>query len=269
MGRFEGKAVVVTGAGSGIGRAVSLAFAREGADVICADLDLATAEATAREVETFGVKGVGLACDVSKAEEVGAMAEAAFKAIGQVDILVNNAGVALSGPVENLTLEDWQWQLGPNLWGVIHGVHAFLPAMLARGQGHIVNLASVAGLVAPGGMAGYVTSKFAVVGLSESLRFELASRGVGVTVVCPGFVATNIFTSARLKGGVKVPLKLLRRVAMKPADLADDILEAVENNRPKLVATGHGKLFVAIKRWAPGLYQRLGYLSRWAVLGRR
>jgi len=260
MRRFAGKTAVVTGAGSGIGRAIALALASEGANVACADLNLDTAEATAREVRTAGVNALGAACDVSKADQVMAFSERVAAEMGSVDVLVNNAGVALGGPVEHLSLEDWAWLLGPNLWGVIHGVHAFLPAMLARGSGHIVNVASAAGLVGAGGMVSYCTSKFAVVGMSEALRFELASRGIGVTVVCPGFVDTKIVDSARMVGGVTAPKAFLKRISMKSDVLASLVLDGVADNDARVVATGHAKALVALKTHAPRLYDRVGRL---------
>jgi NAD(P)-dependent dehydrogenase (short-subunit alcohol dehydrogenase family) len=193
MRELKGRIAVVTGAGSGIGRALARALAREGARVVAADVDEAGMEETLR-----GIDGIAVRTDVSQRSQVQALAARAHTEFGAVHVLCNNAGVATWGGLERATYQDWQWVLGVNLWGVIHGLDAFLPRMIAQGEeGHIVNTASMAGLVATQGLGVYNTSKYAVVGLSETLVKDLRRYRIGVSVLCPMGVATQIRSSGR------------------------------------------------------------------------
>jgi NAD(P)-dependent dehydrogenase (short-subunit alcohol dehydrogenase family) len=193
MTSFDGKIAVVTGGGSGIGRALALALAREGARVVVADVDGAAAEATLRQAADAGGEGMAVRTDVASREEVAALADRVFDRYGRTHLLFNNAGVVVHGGLESATWQDWQWVIGINLWGVIHGLLAFLPRMIAGGEGgHVVNTASMAGLVASQGLGVYNTTKYAVVGLSETLVKDLRPHGIGVTVLCPMGVATRI-----------------------------------------------------------------------------
>jgi len=195
---LQDRVAVVTGGGSGIGRALVDVFAREGARVVVADVDGAAADAAAAAVRARGGTALAVATDVTDLAQVQALADRAFGELGAVDVLCNNAGVALWGGLEQATHRDWQWVLGVNLWGVIHGIEAFLPRMIASGRrGHVVNTASMAGLVATRGLGVYNTSKYAVVGLSETLVKDLAPYGIGVSVLCPLGVATAIRSSDR------------------------------------------------------------------------
>lgn len=195
---FAGKVAVVTGGGSGIGRALALRLAREGARVVVADIDEADAAETAHQATAAGGEAIAFRTDVTDREAVEALAEAVFARYGATHVLCNNAGVVVYGGLEAATWRDWQWVLGVNLWGVIHGLLAFVPRMIARGAGgHVVNTASMAGLVASRGLGVYTTSKYAVVGLSEALARDLAPHGIGVTVVCPLGVATRIREAER------------------------------------------------------------------------
>jgi len=169
---------VVTGAGSGLGRAFCLELKKRGARLVCADIDEAAAQRTASEVG-----GTAVRCDVARIEDVEALAAAAERALGGVDLVVNNAGVAVAGPVGEVPLDDWRWIMGVNLWGVIYGCHVFAPRLKKQGRGHIINVASAAGLLAPPGMAPYNVTKAAVVALSETMSAELKQTGVGVTVL--------------------------------------------------------------------------------------
>lgn len=262
--KIKGSVAVVTGAGSGIGRAIALELARRGARVVVSDINQESGEGTTREAQTYGTGAVFIACDVTSAEAVEALREGAEAAFGPVDIMVNNAGLAVAGPVTELSLDDWKWQLGPNLWGVIHGVHCFLPGMLARGRGQMVNVASLAGLVGAPGLVAYSTTKFAVAGLSESLRFEVASRGVGVTAVCPGFVKTGIFDAARYKKNAADPAKV-KNMGMAAPKLAKLVCAAIEGDKPRVVAPGHAKLALFLRGF-PTLWDPIGKrLSRLAV----
>jgi NAD(P)-dependent dehydrogenase (short-subunit alcohol dehydrogenase family) len=195
---FKGKVAVVTGGGSGIGRALVLALAHEGARVVIADLDEAAMDVVGRQVRAQGAEALTVRTDVTELGQVQALAERVFKTFGAVHVLCNNAGVAAWGGLERATHRDWQWVLGVNLWGVIHGVEAFVPRMIAAGEpGHIVNTASMAGLIASQGLGVYNTSKYAVVGLSETLAKDLKPYRIGVSVLCPMGVETRIRESER------------------------------------------------------------------------
>jgi NAD(P)-dependent dehydrogenase (short-subunit alcohol dehydrogenase family) len=184
---------VVTGAGSGLGRALCVELAARGARVLASDIDEDAARATAEACRS----AAWMRCDVSKLAEVEALAEAAEEKLGGVDLIVNNAGVAVAGRVGEIPIADWHWLMGVNLWGVIHGCHVFVPRLRRQRRGHILNVASVAGLIHLPPLAAYNVSKAGVVALSETLRFELHREGIGVTVLCPTFFASNIGVSAR------------------------------------------------------------------------
>jgi NAD(P)-dependent dehydrogenase (short-subunit alcohol dehydrogenase family) len=235
---LRGKTSVVTGGASGIGRALAVRFAREGANVVVADLDAAGMEAVASEARGLGVKALTVRTDVSELAQVEALATRAFEAFGAVHVLCNNAGVAAWGGLESATHRDWQWVLGVNLWGVIHGIEAFVPRMIARGEpGHIVNTASMAGLIASKGLGVYNTSKYAVVGLSETLAKDLKPYRIGVSVLCPMGVETRIRQSERNRpaalrneravGGE--PVELIGRY-LAPEAVADMVLTAIRGN---------------------------------------
>jgi NAD(P)-dependent dehydrogenase (short-subunit alcohol dehydrogenase family) len=203
MGELSGRIAVITGAGSGIGRSTALLLARLGARVHVTDVDVGRAEAVAGEIAASGGEGASRQLDVTDADAVEALAASVFEADGAVDVLHNNAGIAHTGYVEETKLEDWRRVIEVNLMGTVHGVHAFVPRMLRQGRpAHIVNTASLAGLVASAELVPYTTSKFAVVGLSEALNAELAPKGIRVTALCPGVVDTNIVRDATYRGQV-------------------------------------------------------------------
>jgi NAD(P)-dependent dehydrogenase (short-subunit alcohol dehydrogenase family) len=199
MKLLNGKVAAVTGAASGLGRSMALAFAAEGMDVALADVDLENVSSVENEVRARGVRAFAMRADVSKAADVDAFAERAVKELGAVHVVCNNAGVSPLGAVWEHTVADWQWILGVNLWGVIHGVRAFAPRLIAQNEGHIVNTASVAGLISPPGSGAYNVTKHAVVTLSESLYHDLRERNsaIGVSVLCPAYVPTRITESER------------------------------------------------------------------------
>jgi NAD(P)-dependent dehydrogenase (short-subunit alcohol dehydrogenase family) len=200
MRELGGKVAVVTGAGSGIGRELAIACAREGTSVVLADIDEQGLRATAAAIAPLGRETLELRCDVSKPDAVESLAARAYERFGAVHLLFNNAGVGVAGPTWTSTVEDWTWILGINVMGVVHGIRAFVPRMLARkDECHIVNTASVAGFLSMPGSSAYCASKHAVATISECLRHELRleKASIGVSVLAPAFVPTAISDSAR------------------------------------------------------------------------
>jgi NAD(P)-dependent dehydrogenase (short-subunit alcohol dehydrogenase family) len=199
MKELSGKVAVVTGASSGLGRATALALAREGMRVAIADLDVAGLDGVAQELRAQGANPLAQRTDVTRGDEMGALAERVFDELGGTDLLCNCAGVALSAPVWETTVGDWQWTLGVNLWGVIHAIHAFVPRLIAQDSGHVINAASVAGMISPPGSGAYSAGMHAVVSLSETLHHDLKEIGssVGVSVLCPAYVPTGSPESER------------------------------------------------------------------------
>lgn len=200
MRELEGRVAVVTGGASGIGRALAERFASEGMRIVLADVERAALDAAAAALRERGAEVLAVPTDVSKAGDVDALARRALDRFGAVHLFCNNAGVTVGSTVWGHPLEDWQWVLGVNLWGVIHGLHTFVPILLEQGEpAHVVNTASMSGLVSLPYASVYHASKHAVVTISESLHLELAEREapVGVSVLCPGFVRTPIIDGAR------------------------------------------------------------------------
>jgi 2-hydroxycyclohexanecarboxyl-CoA dehydrogenase len=260
---LSGALVLVTGAGSGIGEATSLAFARRGATVLCADIDAAAAERTAEACARSGPGGMAgpgqpgqgaqpgrpaggsggaYAVDVADQDAVTGMAARVADEHGPLDVLVNNAGVGMSGRFLSMSPQDWDWILGINLMGVVHGCRAFGPAMVEQGHGHVVNLASGLAYTPRATEPGYVTSKAAVLALSRCLRADWGPNGVGVSAICPGVIATPIIERTRFKGdraGADTVGKVKQAFAKghPPALVADAIVGAVERNRA-VVAVG-------------------------------
>jgi NAD(P)-dependent dehydrogenase (short-subunit alcohol dehydrogenase family) len=256
---LSGKTAVVTGGASGIGRALALRFAREGADVVVADLDATGMEAVASEARRLGVKSLTVPTDVSQLGQVEALAARVFDTFGAVHVLCNNAGVATWGGLESATHRDWQWVLGVNLWGVIHGLEAFVPRMIRRGEpGHIVNTASMAGLIASKGLGVYNTSKYAVVGLSETLARDLKPYRIGVSVLCPMGVETRIRQSERNRPAelrnervlAGEPVELIGRY-LAPDTVADMVLAAIRRN--DLYVITHDEALEPLRRRAERL----------------
>ena len=196
---LKGKVAVVTGGGSGIGRELALACAREGMHVVLADVDVPGMAETTRLLGS-ATQSTSVTCNVAKAGEVESLAARTYERFGAAHLLFNNAGVAVVGPMWTSTLEEWEWCLGVNVMGVVHGIRSFVPRMLAQGDAcHIVNTASAAGLTSVPGNSVYCVSKHGVVTMSECLKHELrrAKAKIGVSVLCPAFVQTGIFESAR------------------------------------------------------------------------
>ena len=204
MKNLDGKVAVVTGGASGIGRAVATRFAEAGMRVVLADIQEDALDRTASELAAAGHQVIGVRTDVSVGESVEALAATVMAEFGAVHVLHNNAGVGVGGYLWTHTQRDWEWVLGVNLWGVIHGVRVFVPLMISQGEpAHIVNTASMAGLISVPGLGAYNVSKHGVVTLSETLERDLRIAGapIGVSVLCPGLVMTNIFESHRNRPG--------------------------------------------------------------------
>ncbi|MFL5344777.1 MAG: SDR family NAD(P)-dependent oxidoreductase [Hyalangium sp.] len=260
---LEGARAVITGAGSGLGRALCLELARYKAQVLVSDWDLSSAEQTARQVEQAGGKALVQACDVTKPEQVEALAEAAFSRLGGVDLLVNNAGVACGGEVGELPLEEWKRVLDVNLWGVIHGCHVFVPRLRKQGSGHILNIASAAGLMSVGYLAPYSVSKAGVVSLSETLYLELKPAGIGVTVACPTFFRTNIATAASLYNDPKLTQaanKLVNEARVEADTVARKCLRAVVHGARYALPIADGRWAWRLKRLSPDAFLYGTYL---------
>jgi NAD(P)-dependent dehydrogenase (short-subunit alcohol dehydrogenase family) len=239
MEDLKGRTAFVTGAASGIGRGLAERFAAEGMKVVLADVEEgALAEAT-RAVEASGAEALGVTCDVSKRASVQAAAKQAFDAFGSVHVVCNNAGVSPFGGLIDATEGDWDWTVGVNLMGVVHGIQAFVPHMLAHGEGgHVVNTASIAGLMPLPGCGVYAATKYAVVGLSEVLNVEVGSQGIGVSVLCPSFVNTRLLECARnqpqgseVTTAVPDFLKGALAGGSSPAEIAGHVLDGIRNNR--------------------------------------
>ena len=227
------KVAVVTGAGSGIGRATALAFAAEGFRIAACDVDQVRLDALAIELgdRALLVRMV----DVSDRAQMAAFADAVHALVPAADVIVNNAGVAVGGTFLETSLDDWDWLLGINLRGVVHGCHFFIPKMVARGTGgHVVNISSILGIYPAPRVTAYVASKFAVLGLSQSLRTELAEHKIGVTAICPGMINTAIINGGRMSGKIEARRSKLVAAFHKngapPTLVAKTILEAVRTN---------------------------------------
>jgi NAD(P)-dependent dehydrogenase (short-subunit alcohol dehydrogenase family) len=198
MRDLAGKTAFVTGGASGIGLALGRAFAVSGMKVMLADIEAPALTAAVDDLKASGATAAGACCDVSDADSVERAAQATVAAFGRVHVLCNNAGVAGGGGIDTVALDTWRWVLDVNLMGVVHGLRSFLPHLRAHGQGgHIVNTASMAGMLRPQWLNPYAASKFAVVAISEGLAAQLKPLGIGVSVLCPGFVRTRISASAR------------------------------------------------------------------------
>ncbi|NND69614.1 MAG: SDR family NAD(P)-dependent oxidoreductase [Halioglobus sp.] len=251
MRQIEGRVAVVTGAGSGIGRAVALELARRGAEVALVDVDTRGLEAVASEIGAMGRRASGHVTDVSDAEAMAALPEAVIRAHGAVHLLVNNAGVSVNRSFLDQSPEDLEWITGINYWGVMYGCKFFLPHLLAAEEAHIVNMSSSAGLTGMKGQSTYAATKFAVRGLSESLYVELAGSNVGITCVHPGAVATNIIAAARMEEEHREQMLKFFHLAMPPEKAARLILRAVEKNRFKRVFCVESRVLDCAKRLAP------------------
>jgi NAD(P)-dependent dehydrogenase (short-subunit alcohol dehydrogenase family) len=264
------RVAIVTGGASGIGRALGAALVRRGDQVVLADVEGAAAVEVAEQLTALGPGAASAtAVDVRDAAAVAALVTDTAARHGGLDLMFNNAGLGIGGPVEELALAHWDRAIDVNLRGVVHGIHAAYPVMIRQGHGHIVNTASLAGLLPMAGSAPYATTKWAVVGLSLSLRGEAALRGVRVSVVCPGGVDTPILDKGMPSDLPRVPTAEAiddRAVITKmsgghlySADaLAADVLHGVDRNRAIIVAPRQARIMWRLMRLSPSLLMRIG-----------
>lgn len=253
---LEGKVAVVTGAGDGIGRETALALADKGCRLAICDVNESALQAVRRELQTRAPTVTAHVVDVSNRAEVEQFAADVAQAHGEVHVLINNAGVTVYASFEEHQVEDLEWILGVNLWGVLYGCKYFLPHLRAAGEGHIVNLSSVFGIIAPPLQTSYVATKFAVRGFSESLRAELADANIGVTSVHPGAIKTSIIQNARLVTDTHAELRdasqrLFDRLGTSPDVVAARVVKAIEYNSPRVLITKEARVADALKRLMP------------------
>jgi len=262
------KTVVVTGAGSGIGRATALAFAKLGAKVAACDVDQPRLDALRAELGDRAL--VIRRVDVSDRAQMQSFADAVHAVAPAADVVVNNAGVAVGGSFLDTSLDDVDWLLNINLRGVIHGCHFFVPRMADRRSGHVVNISSILGIFPAPNVTAYVASKFAVLGFSQSLRAELRAHRVGVTAICPGMIATAIVADGRMSGDAgdrKARVVEQFKKGTPPSRVAEVILDAVRTNPPVRTVGRDAWAVHQLTKLAPHTFQRIGpALQQW--LGR-
>jgi len=266
MKEFAGRVAAVTGAASGIGRALAIELAKRQAPLALADVDDAGLAETVACCEGFGVKVTAQHVDVADREAVFAWADAVVADHGKANLVVNNAGVALGATIESMSYEDFAWLMDINFWGVVHGTQAFLPHLKKAGEGHIVNVSSIFGLISVPTQSAYNAAKFGVRGFTDALRMELEIEGCGVscTTVHPGGIKTNIARNARINqsvaaftGGTDEARDGFDTVARTtPEQAAKVILAAVENNRRRVLVGTDAKVVDLISRLPAGVYQK-------------
>ena len=234
---FRGKVTVITGAGSGIGRATAQAFAAQGADLIIVDKEEDRLVEVAGEIEARGARVLARKVDVSDRTQVDDLAKFVIAERSRVDILYNNAGIGVGGSFDCTSLQEWERIFSINFWGVLYGIRAFLPHMIERRYGHIVNTSSLAGLCAIPGMSAYCSTKFAVAGLGEALRAEVRKYGIGVSTICPGVINTRVVADGCMnlreesRANRQAIVEFYKKFGWPPERVAKAVLSAVRHNR--------------------------------------
>ena len=264
MRHFKDKVCVITGAGSGIGAACARAMALEGAIVIGADLRMDMLEAVAEQVNQSGGRMEAHQLDVADRDAVFALAAKVEKAHGAADLVLNNAGVAHGAPVAEMTMDNFQWVMDIDFWGVVHGTQAFLPAMMARGSGHIANVSSIFGLIGVPTQSAYNAAKFGVLGFGEALRHEVKAQGIGVTTIHPGGINTNIVRHARFQQGPEMEAEreeAIQRFAQftmtQPEGAAKTIIKGIKRNKARILIGPDAHLVDWVRRLFPTHYLTL------------
>ena len=257
--------VLITGGSQGAGKATALTFAEKGWDVTIAAREGDRLNKVAEQIRSAGQKALAVPTDVGNAEAVNALIASSLETFGKIDALINNAGICLTGPMVNTSLEDWRQIIDTNLWGYIYTIQAALPAMLEQGKGSIVNVGSFGGKMPLPNMTAYCTSKYAITGLTETLRLELSSQGIHVGIVQPGVIDSNFMERAMFRGGdgaeaderrEQMNKALTSGLASKPEDIAAAVWKMVEKKQdetvvgPVAVATGLNRLFPGLTQWA-------------------
>ena len=264
---FDGAVALMTGGASGIGRALSEALGRRGASVVLADRQIELAQEVAAGIQEKGGRASAVELDVTDFPAVDQLVRATAQAQGRLDYMFNNAGIAIGGEVRLCQIEDWASVLSVNLHGVVNGVQAAYPVMLKQGYGHIVNTASMAGLLPMPMAVSYAATKHAVVGLSKSLRIEAASYGVRVSVLCPGFIRTPILHGGKYGKNLQpvppeVQEEFIRKYRpMDPARFAEKVLDALARNKSLIIVPGWWRLFWWLSRLSPALELALAQRS--------
>ncbi len=255
MDTLVGKGAVVTGGASGIGLATARQLGARGARVVLADIEQGALDAAVAGLQRDGIEAHGVVCDVRSREAVEALADASFAALDAVHVVFNNAGVAIGGPIEEMSHDDWRWIIDVDLWGPIHGVEAFLPRLIAQREGgHILFTASFAGLVPNVGLGPYCVAKYGVVALAETLAREMRPHGIGVSVLCPMIVETNLLAntervrSADYGPATPSPAATVQQLASNPAD--DSVLNVEDVARLTADAILANRLYVLPHRAA-------------------
>jgi len=253
MNIFSGKVAIVTGAGSGIGEALAEELARRGAHVVISDINAERIKSVGESIAGANGRVTTSTLDVSNYDAVKKMIEDTASAHGRIDYLFNNAGIAVGGPAEDFSIDDWRTVIDVNLYGVVHGVAVAFPLMVNQGFGHIINTASIEGLVPVATNPSYVTSKYGVVGLSNALRIAGADLGVRVSAVCPGFIKTAIFTDSKLINiDRQKSIEAMERLSgVTPEQCAKDILRGVERNQAFIVVTAFARILWWLHRLSP------------------
>jgi NAD(P)-dependent dehydrogenase (short-subunit alcohol dehydrogenase family) len=245
---------VITGAGGGLGRALALDLSGRGASLVLSDVDLASAEQTAAAVRERGAQAEAIRCDVTHRDAVLELADEAERRLGGIELMANNAGVAVGGPFDEISIEDWRWALDINLWGVVHGCQAVIPKMKEKRRGYVLNVASAAGLLAPPSMAPYNVTKAGVVALSETLYAEYKSAGIRVTVLCPTFFRTKIIEAGRGATTPKEDAQIIRwmeRSKVQAPEVAKDAIDALRDGKLYVQPMRDGRMAWRFKRLAP------------------
>lgn len=256
---MDQRRVLITGAGSGLGRALAFCFAENGWRVACADIRRERAQDTARLITEFGVGAMALQVDVGDDASVEEMHDEILAAWDGVEVVINNAGVAAAGGIGDTSIEDWRWTLNINLMGVVRGCKAFLPVLLEQGHGHIINIASFAGIAHAPRMGAYSASKAGVISLSETLRGELAVAGsaVKISVVCPAFFPTHLMDGAHAPERDKAVAQKLMNTSGDTADsVAQKIYRGMQRGEFLILPTRHEPLRWRLKRFFPEIFFR-------------
>jgi NAD(P)-dependent dehydrogenase (short-subunit alcohol dehydrogenase family) len=260
-----GKNVVITGAASGIGRGLARALAKEQCNILIADINEAGLKQTDEMIRQYGGNSEVFPCDVSRLDDVMRMADHCFDTWGKVDILINNAGVASTGFMGDIPIKDWEWIISINFWGVVYGCHAFVPRMKKQGSGYIVNVASAAGILSSAEMAPYNASKAAVISLSETLKSELAPYDIGVTVLCPTYVKTNLLDRMRFTDEFQRLCSMtgMDNARWTPEKVSSLVIDAVKKEKMYVLPQAAAKILWISKRISPcAFFGFLAFLMR-------